>query len=120
RVESAKVRLARLVGLSPEEFTTDPFDETDFQADEGDLAVPDGESYVADVVAASADVAARELAWERAKEGVARAQRYWGLGLSLSASVESDRGQDVDWSVGLTGTYALADAGARRNARRSA
>lgn len=120
RVESAKVRLARLVGLSPEEFTTDPFDETDFQADEGDLAVPDGESYVADVVAASADVAARELAWERAKEGVARAQRDWGLGLSLSASVESDRGQDVDWSVGLTGTYALADAGARRNARRSA
>lgn len=120
RVESAKVRLARLVGLAPDEFTTDPFDEEHFRAEERHYVVPDREAYVAEVVANSADVAARELAWERAQEGVARARRDWGLGLSLSASVESSGGDAVDWMVGLTGTYALADAGARRNALRAA
>lgn len=115
-------RLAKLVGQEGASLEVLPLNEDAVDSvEESPLeGVPEEAEAIATAIAASADVRARQTALGSAKAAVARAHRDSGLNLALNGIVEPDASGDVDWSVGLAGSYALGDGGNRRRAVESA
>ncbi len=123
RAQVAKLRsqLARLIGRRPAEIVLSKLDESTLtDVVRGPTDLPDQEEAIQAAVAVSADVRAAGKALEDAKQAVAAARRNSGMSLSLNGRVEQDLSGEVDWLVGVSGSYALSDAGRRRRAVESA
>lgn len=106
--------LAKALGLSRDSIALGALDEDGPAVGDPLADLPSQEAAVEAALNASGEARSRRLTVQSAQEALDIAVRNQGFGVSVGGGVESKTSGGYEWSVHVTGTYALSDGGARR------